>query len=441
MASIKFRLRKKTDNSTIYLRLSIDRDNVFEKKTGLHINSKDWSNDTGLPKQNGTGINKNLATNLKELRDTIIKDLDNALLTGVEVSTKWLGHRINIFFGTTTENEKSDYLTDAIQYIIDNGNLRENSKGGYGLSKSRINDYKRFKSLMTNYEITIDKKIKVKDVDLIFTKEMERHFVNDLKYEIGYTKRMIGNLKTVCYEAEKNGVAVNPLLKFVKTKKIKNDYVIFLTAKEIQQIEKTHILNESLNNAKKWLLLGCCLGLRGNDLLSITEKDILKFEDISIIVNKNQKTNKLSEIPLTPRVERILKDGLPRKISQQRLNDYIKLVCKQAGIDTLTEGKKTVKIEIEENGKKVKKRRFKLGTYPKHELITSHSFRRTFVTLNSGNMSNMDIMKITTHTTEKMLNNYKGDTVTDIEYLRYLKTKLTNSETKIFAVNHSILTA
>ena len=287
---------------------------------------------------------------------------------------------------------------------------------------------------MKVYETTIDKRIRVKDIDVIFTKELERHFVNDLKYEIGYTKRMIGNLKTVCYDAEKNGIEVNTQLKFVKTKKIKNDYVIFLTGKELQQIEKCHFINESMNNAKQWLLLGCCLGLRGNDLLSLTDKNILKFDDITVIVNKNEKTNKLSEIPLTPRVERILKNGLPRKKSQQRLNDFIKLVCKQAGIDKITEGKKTTMIEFEENGKTVKKRRYKLGTYPKYELITSHSFRRTFVTLNAGNMSNIDIMKITTHTTEKMLNNYKGDTVSDHDYLKYLKRKLTKSEEQIFRV-------
>ncbi len=432
MASIKYRLRKKSDNSTIYLRLSIDRKNVFEKKTGLHINHKDWSYDTGLPKQT-SATNKNLRQDLKDLRNKIFKDLDKATTNGVEVSSVWLEHRINVSFGKASENNKSDFLLDAIQYIIDNENLRENSKGGYGLSKSRINDYKRFKSLMSIYETTIDRKIKVKDIDLIFTKELERHFVNDLKYEIGYTKRMIGNLKTVCYDAEKYGIEVNPQLKFVKTKKVKNDYVIYLTGKELQKIESTHFINESLNNAKQWLLLGCCLGLRGNDLLSLTDKDILKFEDISVIVNKNEKTNKLSEIPLTPRDERILKNGLPRKISQQRLNHFIKLVCKQAGIDTPTEGKKSVLMDFEENGKTVQKRRYKLGKYPKHELITSHSFRRTFVTLNSGNMSNMDIMKITTHTTEKMLNNYKGDTVTDIEYLKYLKTKLTKSEDLIFS--------
>lgn len=432
MATVNYRLRQKNDNSTIYLRLSIDRKNVFEKKTGLHINFKDWSKETGLPKQNGTAVNKKLRKHLKKLEDRIIDDLDNAKLKGVEVSSKWLEHRINIYFGVTTENKKSPYLLDSIQYIIDNSNLRENAKGGYGLSKSRINDYKRFKKLMASYEKTLGRKIKVKDVDLIFTKELERHFVNDLKYQLGYTKRMIGNLKTVCYDAEKNGIEVSPKLKFVKTKKVKNDYVIFLTAEELQKIEKTKFINESLDNAKKWLLLGCCLGLRGNDLLSLKEEDILRFEDITVIVNKNKKTNKLSEIPLTPRVERIIKDGLPRKISQQRLNEYIKLVCKQSGIDTPTKGKKSVKKKIKIGGETKTTRRYKLDTYPKYKLITSHSFRRTFVTLNSGNMSNMDIMKITSHSTEKMLNNYKGNTVSDIEYLKYLKSKLTKSENKIF---------
>jgi len=433
MATVKYRILKKGSQVSIYLRLSINRNKVFERKTGLHINSSNWSIETSLPKKTNRVDLKNKRSELLNLNKTIIDDLDNASINGTEITSNWLQHRIDVYFSRSTENKKSELLVDAIQYVIDNSNLRENSKGGYGLSKSRINDYKRLKSLIIIYGETSRQVIKVKNIDLQFIKELERYFVNDMQYEIGYTKRMVGNLKTVCYEAEKNGVEVSKQLKFIKTKKVKNDYVIYLTGKELKQIEDTHILNDSLNNAKKWLLLGCCLGLRGNDLLNLNENNILRFEDLSVIVIKNEKTYKLSEIPMTPRVEKILKNGLPYKISQQRLNDYIKKVCEISGIDTLIEGKKNILIELKEKGLVVKKRRYKLGIYPKHELITTHTFRRTFVTLNSGNISNMDIMKITAHTTEQMLNNYKGHTVSDIDYLRYLKTKLTKSEEKIFS--------
>jgi integrase len=433
MATVKYRILKKGSQVSIYLRLSINRNQVFERKTGIHINSSDWSTDTSLPKKTNKVEIKNKRSELLNLNKTIIDDLDNASFNGLEITSNWLQHRINVHFKRTTENKKSDLLIDAIQYVIDNSNLRENSKGGYGLSKSRTNDYKRLKSLIIMYELTIRQSIKVKDIDIQFTKEIERYFVNEMQYEIGYTKRIVGNLKTVCYDAEENGIEVSKQLKFIKTKKLKNEYVIFLTGKELKQIEDTHLINDSLANAKKWLLLGCCLGLRGNDLLNLNENDILCFEDISVIVIKNEKTNKLSEIPMTPRVEKILENGFPYKISQQRLNDYIKNVCKMSGIDTPTKGKKTALIELKEKGLVVKKRRYKLGTFPKHELITTHAFRRTFVTLNSGNISNIDIMKITAHTTEQMLNNYKGNTVSDLDYLRYLKNKLIKSEEKIFS--------
>ena len=42
MATIKFILQNKSENSQIYLRLSNGRNNTFKKKTGFTINYKYW---------------------------------------------------------------------------------------------------------------------------------------------------------------------------------------------------------------------------------------------------------------------------------------------------------------------------------------------------------------------------------------------------------------
>ena len=51
MATLKYILQSKSDNSNIYVRYSIDRKTILKRKTGFTINPKDWSIDKGQPKQ------------------------------------------------------------------------------------------------------------------------------------------------------------------------------------------------------------------------------------------------------------------------------------------------------------------------------------------------------------------------------------------------------
>jgi integrase len=81
----------------------------------------------------------------------------------------------------------------------------------------------------------------------------------------------------------------------------------------------------------------------------------------------------------------------------------MKIVCKNAGINTIIEGYKY-------NNKN--KRRV-LGKYPKWEIISSHDLRRTFASNNYGKMPTPLVMSITGHSTEKTFLNYIGKTSID----------------------------
>jgi integrase len=81
------------------------------------------------------------------------------------------------------------------------------------------------------------------------------------------------------------------------------------------------------------------------------------------------------------------------------LNDYIKQVCKIVGLDELMEG---YLIKMDE--KKVKRKVF--DHYPKWQLITSHSFRRSFATNHYKHISTPTIMAITGHTRESTFLQY-----------------------------------
>jgi len=95
----------------------------------------------------------------------------------------------------------------------------------------------------------------------------------------------------------------------------------------------------------------------------------------------------------------ILKSNLPHKISDQRLNEYMKEVFKRAGIDNKISGYK--------RNKKTNRKEFMTG--PKYEFVTSHDLRRSFASYfyDKGKPVNT-IMKITGHKRESTFYEYIG---------------------------------
>lgn len=402
MATIKFILQSKSSNAPIYLRLSIDRKTSFKRKTGLNISPSDWSKETGLPKQNNPS-NKNLRTDLKDLESQILKNLNNASAKGVVVNGDWLINKIDLFFKRISETNQSEFLTDAIQSIIDEAPTRKNAKGGIGLSKSRINSYTSLKNIITEYEK--GRRIKVKDVNVKFAKDFLKYLLNTKNYQKSYALKKVTDLKTVCNDASFYGIETSPQLKKIDSAKPKNENILYLNHKELQAIEDADLLNESHKNARKWLLLGCQVGQRGGDLLQLNESNFVSRNGLDVIELKQQKTGKNVTIPVLEKTKEIIKSGLPYKISIQKFNKHIKEVCKLAEINELIEGSK---ITVTEKGKGNKQKRKIKGIYPKWELMASHVCRRSFCTNLYGILPTPLIMSISAHSSEKMLLNYIG---------------------------------
>lgn len=402
MATLKFLLQSKSENAPIYLRLSISRGNIFYRKTGKTINHLDWSTTTGLPKQT-TIDNKNLSTKLKQL-GTFVTDKFNKVDAEKDViNGDWLKFQIDLFFGRVTENKKSELITDAIQDIIDNAETRKNAKGGLGISKSRINSYKSLKKIITEYQGT--KNFKVKEVNINFAKEFIKHLIHIKKYQISYATKKVADLKTVCFDAEINGIPVHFQLKKISSTKPTNENIIYLSNAELKQIENTELPTEALKNVRKWLLLGCNIGQRGGDLLKINESNFVNRNGLQVIELKQQKTNKYVTIPVLETTKQILNTGLPYKISIQKFNEHVKTVCQLAEVNEIIKGGI---IEVTEKGKgKTHKRKIN-GNYPKWQLIGSHVCRRSFASNLYGILPTPLIMQITAHSTEKMLLNYIG---------------------------------
>ena len=103
------------------------------------------------------------------------------------------------------------------------------------------------------------------------------------------------------------------------------------------------------------------------------------------------------------------KGNLPRIISHAKFNTYVKELCQLVGLTELTKGtkhseKKTV--TDKKTGVQTEIYRKETGNFPKHELISSHTCRRSFASNLYGELPNMAIMAITGHKSEKTFLNY-----------------------------------
>jgi integrase len=181
-------------------------------------------------------------------------------------------------------------------------------------------------------------------------------------------------------------------------------FIVTLSFEELEQIRTAEVTNPALYNARNWLLIGCEIGQRGGDLLKITKNDI-RYERgnmyLDIIQKKTGKSVTIGII--NSNIIDIIENDFPHEISTQKLNYYIKKVCEIAKIDTIVEGKRLNPKAKKENPETMRK---VLGFYPKHELITTHSFRRSFATNYYKLIPTGILIGITGHSKESLFLEY-----------------------------------
>ncbi|GJH41818.1 transposase [Capnocytophaga sp. HP1101] len=424
---IKFILQSKSDNAPIYVRLIISRDKDYKCKTGLFIDSKAWSVAKQLPKT--TAIeHKNTAIDLNALRQFIEKCVNQSDQRGEVINTQWLKDKVDIHFKriTDTATKQSDLITELIDHIIQNASTRKNARGTLGLSVSRVKSYHTLKSIFIDYQAYTRKRYKAKDINTPFEKVFLGWLMNERGYKDSYALKIIDNLKAVCNEAQALGMETSPQLTKVGKGTPDKETPVYLNALDLERVRGCVIENKSLDNARKWLLLGCLLGQRGGDLLDLTESNFVQHIDgVEYVELKQQKTGKIARIPIVgalQEINTIRNNGLPYKISVQKFDQYIKQVCKLAGINELIEHSKVCMVDdkgniIEQDDKgnytsKGVKRTVK-GVFEKWQLVGSHTCRRSFATNLYGKLETAFIMQMTGHTKESTFLAYIGKTATD----------------------------
>jgi integrase len=433
MATINFLLQNKSGMANITIRFTVSKQIDLKRKIGLTVDFNDWSEAKRQPILKNENL-KLLKSKLDNLKKQIETNFNDAISNGIEINGDWLQLQIDIFNNNVPIVEL-DVLTNYIQKYIDEAPYKQNQKKQIGLSAGRVQNLKLFKNTIKRYESEHlkGKKILIKEINLQFVEKFKMWlFIKG--YSTNYVGKNIANIRTICIDANKNDIETSKQINNIKgvAEYKEPEDIVFLSEAEQEQIKKTVLFREALINARKFLLLGCLIGQRGGDLLNITEKNIKNINGINILEIKQQKTANLVAIPLLPEALEIVEAGLPYKISLSKFNEYIKEVCKEAGINALTKGRKKPKadklikeeinketknyIPINERKKVINNKPTVKGMFPKWEVVSSHICRRSFATNFYGRIPTPVLMNITSHKSERMFTQYIGKTTYDNAY-------------------------
>ena len=399
MATVNFLYRSVKDKANLKLRLLYrynETDFVFEAKTKVEVTADYWKNIHFAKKKDIDIQNKQseIKKELLNIEDFILKAFSNTETK--RINKEWLTNQMDLYDNPKQEiKEIPNRLIDYIDYYIQCKKV--------DLTKASLMKYATIKSKLELMEQHYDNEIKIKDVNENFKNDFVAYYQLN-SYSQNTTQKELSFIKTFCRHARHNGIETSIQLDSLLLQKAKVEK-IYLTFEELEQIEKVTLNTDYLDNARKWLLISCYTGQRVSDFLNF-DKSMIRIEDgVKLIEFTQKKTNKIMSLALHPKVIEILENNngeFPRKISDQRYNEYIKDVCKIAGITTIGKGGKLDSV----TNRKV------TGHYPKYELVTSHIGRRSFATNFYGKIPTSLLINATGHSTEAMFLEYIGKTQT-----------------------------
>lgn len=394
------RVSKKTGKASIQLRF-LYNGYVLNFAIGQSINPKDWNHKKQLVKNNMQTTHDGkygLNDLLKNLKDECHATYNAAVKNGVPTPAM-LKEKLQAFVDKHFHAEILEKQRPTLFKLLERFTAGEIKHKGKDKSINTIKTYNTLKKHLQDFQkknkAIYPNGIDFEDVNLDFYYK----YTSYLKKQglgINAVSKDIQIIKVIMREAIDLEYTDNArfMNKKFAVNRIDTD-AVYLTDKDILALYNHDLSkNKKLEHVRDLFVFGCHVGLRFSDYSTVQPENIVQIDGEYYIKLITKKTNDLVIIPCNPIVLQIFKkyennpNRLPKTISNQKFNDYIKDACKAA--------------ELTETGR--------LSTNPKAELwecISSHTARRSFATnLYLDGFPTLDLMKITGHRTEKAFLKY-----------------------------------
>ena len=408
MASVNFMYRSTKDKSNLILRLLYRYDGtdyVFGAKTNFEIDKTYWSKQHKKKSKDIETTNKqtNINNELNKIENHILNAFNSVSIE--TINKDWLISQIEYYYSPPKKAETLS--TELLKYFLYYIECKK--------TETAIGTQRKYNStlrLLERYQKEKKGVIQIIDINENFKNQLEKYCIEN-NYGQNTISKFFKTIKGVCNHADYNGIETSHQLTGFKTDqhKVEKIYLTFEDLAKIENISKDK-LTDSLDNAKDWLIISCYTGQRVSDFMNFTDEQIRIEKGKHLIEFTQKKTGKNMTVPLHPKVLEILKKRggkFPYSTSDQKYNDFIKIVCQLAKINELTKGSKL--IETEKDSKVYRK---KSGLYEKWELVTSHIGRRSFATNFYGKIPTTYLIYVTGHSTETMFLNYIGKSNKDL---------------------------
>lgn len=374
---VRYRIGRNVD-----LKTSIKKEILFEDWDELKQKAK---NRTHL---NNSGINGLISNLRKHLEDYDKENTEK----GYTPSYKEVREYYDSYFKTSSEEVKEYNLHSFIEEFINSDEVKKKKTFG------TIKTYKTTQFALKDFNDNVYR-IDFENINLDFYNDFVE-WCESKNLSLNYIGKHIKTLKTFMSEAIEQGLTDNVQFKSKRFKVLKEDADnVYLNLEELNRIYQLDLSkNQRLDNIRDLFILGAFTGLRVSDYNNLSKDSIKVIEGVKMISVKTKKTSQPVSIPLHPIVDEILRKyegNPPPKIPDQKINEKIKDICEDVGIDEVVYISKTI------GGRKVDVKKYKF------ELVKTHTARRSFCTnAYLMGMQPMDIMTISGHKTEKAFLTY-----------------------------------
>ena len=371
--------------------LTDGRETQLKVQTDYSINPKHWGKNQRVHSANTNAVEIN--KQLDNFKNNVLNIYQTAKAEGIKVNAQYIREQLK---------PKKELL---------NGNAEFWQVWGYYLQHKRNNfkerSFLKFKALenhLKGFEAheKIPLQLKVISVDIL--ERLQDYFYKKANKGAGLntqtTTKYIEIFKMFLNWTVKHKYSENDSFRDFKPLQQPDTLKVVLTNEDMNKIRKVSLQEKNyLSNVRDLLILSTLTGLRYSDYSRIKPEHLKQDEgSFKTLLIRQEKTNDFVELPLTLEAEAIINklfSGEVHPVSNQKMNAYVKELCKTAEVNEPFEVHKF-------QGKlKVTKRQ------PKYELITTHTGRRTFATnLMQRGVPALTVMKFTGHRDYKSFTKY-----------------------------------
>ncbi len=385
----KISLSLKTPNaktSQVWATLSDGRSVNFKLFPGITINPKHWSKTyKKVLSANPQAVVHN--QRLEDFTNAALSVYNEAVKEGVQPDAKYIRDKMK-----PEVPRKSLSFWELWKVFLDSkkGQFKSHSFTKFGSLKGHLEKFESVQRI----------KLDINKITQELLEDFQTFLYNERNLNTQSSSKYIGVFKIFINWCVKRRYTENVDWRYFTPIRQPDTLKVIITEEELEAIRKLDLPGKDyLANVRELFILSCLIGLRYSDY-SCINKGHLKTDPGGnpILQKRQQKTEDIIEIPLTPEAHSIvvkLLDGKVHSISNQKMNSYVKELCELANINEPFE-----KATYKGRDKSVKEVR-------KFELISTHTGRRTFATnlLNKGVPAEI-VMKFTGHRDYKSFAKY-----------------------------------